>query len=169
MNDITNLNEKLSRIKDATDSIRNTLGMTTSDVIENVASGVSTLNIEKEELEEELEHAEERVLNEYFNINLDNTTSWTQMQKQPIPYEVNGLSSLRNYFEGYPFDNISITGAFGKPSDLSGMFARCRAKNIDIPILDTSDVQYFDNCFQAYGEGTNQSINASVIQSIIDN
>lgn len=160
-NDITNLNEKLSRIKDATDSIRNTLGMTTSDVIENVASGVSILNTEKQELEEELEHAEERVLNEYFNINLDNTSSWEQMQKKTIPYEVNGLSNLASYFYQYPFQSIKITGQFGQPTSLSQLFSGCRATEIDMPTINTSLVTDFSNIFN------NASMSPATIQKLI--
>lgn len=185
------LSENLTRIKNATDSIRNVVNE--SGVIEDVATAVSDLNNEKIALEEEIERIrpsgtinigtsgtfdvsryeyadveldDSSVLNQYFDINLEYTSNWRDMQKQPIEYVANGYSNLAGMFADYPFNSIKITGTFGKPSNnsLYNMFANTpNLTNVQIPTINSEDVTDFQGMFM----GCNMPINT--MQNIINN
>lgn len=163
---INTLSSNLERIKNATDNIRTTLELTSGDVIEDVATAVSDLQAENERLAYELEHCEDIVFNTYYNINLEDTESWRDMQKAPIPFKVNGFKNLAHYFEGYPAGSIKIIGTFGQPTSLECFMQDAHFTSIDIPKIDTSKVTNFSSCFRGCYIKNEHAF--SMIQNIID-
>lgn len=138
------LTENLVRIRDAANDMRATVEMTSENSIEDVADAVSDLKAENEQLKYDLEHCEDRVFNEYYNMNLDECENWRDLEKKGIPYHANGATNLANFFAYYPGKYIKVIGEWGKPTDINHMFDQCQAVDIDIPLIDTSLTENFE-------------------------
>ena len=157
------LTENLVRIRDAANDMRATVEMTSENSIEDVADAVSDLKAENEQLKYDLEHCEDRVFNEHYNMNLDECENWHDLEKKGIPFHANGATNLANFFASYPGKYIKVVGEWGKPTDINRMFDQCQATDVDIPLIDTSLTENFEYMFSGC------KMKSDTVQRLINN